>query len=304
VVGLSLLGAVLSAWTSGNTGLTALLAPLLMVVVWAMVLPIGYRLWVKLRFMRDLAPRTPPRPAAATVGRTIDGEAQELNPSGRVALPATPSVLPSYERSTLHGSLAPPIEPFAAGLAAMTSGAAESAPLPVSSEPPASGRPMVIRVDVPSLQPLAVSAAPPPVDGQLSAMARLVTPSVAPPSDDEAHDGHVSSVMPAASASGGAQRVIRTPVSMVPTSDGLGDQVSLAMQGMQSARGVIEIEHKPTLAPKLIPSAAPPAAEPRIEEVKVLGAPEDFSVVRSAFHRYEAGVLREACFPYALNSCS
>ncbi|HYP91493.1 MAG TPA: HDOD domain-containing protein, partial [Polyangiaceae bacterium] len=71
VVILSLIGSVVSAWSSGNTGFSALLAPLLLCVVWGLVLPIATKLWVKLRFMRDLRPRTPPLPTSDTTGQEL-----------------------------------------------------------------------------------------------------------------------------------------------------------------------------------------------------------------------------------------
>jgi putative nucleotidyltransferase with HDIG domain len=71
VVILSLIGALLSAWSAGNTGFSALLAPLLLAVVWAIVLPIGTKLWVKLRFMRDLQPRVPPQPTIVAAGEEL-----------------------------------------------------------------------------------------------------------------------------------------------------------------------------------------------------------------------------------------
>src|SRR6185503_2935691 len=46
VVAVSLLGSLASAWSAGNTGFSALLAPLLLSVVWGIVLPIASKLWV------------------------------------------------------------------------------------------------------------------------------------------------------------------------------------------------------------------------------------------------------------------
>lgn len=352
VVVLSLIGAVASAWSSGNTGFSALLAPLLMTVVWALVLPIGLKLWVKLRFMRDLSPRTPPRATSDTTGQELKEEGQELKVDGQVNLPPMASIIPDYERSTLHGSVAPPvdmpIEPFAAGLVGMlppaeTRIAISEAPPRVAvsepprvaiseppraaiSEPPPSSRgPMVIRVDVPSLSPMAASAST-AADGQLSAMARLVGPSVVPQRDrdreeddheDEPQDsaGHISSVMPSA--------ISKTPASMVPSSEGPEIHVGvLSMPHLRSERPVSVSSASPTPdaslptpAPILIspPSAAPaapvassapPAAAVEVIHSSELPSVEEASGVRHVLLRNEPGLLREVCSPVQLNRCS
>src|SRR6185503_17381984 len=117
VVLVSLVGALASAWSGGNTGFSALLAPLLLCVLWAIVLPIASKLWIKLRFMRGLTPRTPPQASIDTSGNPLKSEGQDLLAmEGQADLPPTPSIIPEYDRTTLHGSVAPPIEPFAAGL--------------------------------------------------------------------------------------------------------------------------------------------------------------------------------------------
>src|SRR5262249_1596267 len=131
VVALSLLGSLISAWSAGNTGASALLAPLLLGVVWAVVLPIAWKLWVKLRFMRGLVSRQGP---AAADGRDIkdDGEVQR---ESQVEMPSIPSVIPDYDRATAPPIA--PIEPFAAGLSGMLPPAEQE---PVVTERPASSR--------------------------------------------------------------------------------------------------------------------------------------------------------------------
>lgn len=213
VVIVSLLGSFFSAWSSGNTGFSALLAPLLLGVIWAVVLPIATKLWVKLRFMRGLSPRTPPKASIDTSGEHLkpEGRVEQLTPLGDGDLPRTPSVVPEYDRTTLHTSVAPPIEPFAAGLLGMLPPA--DAPAPGSVPTPSSRGPTVIRVDVPTFSPTTASINPSPrrdssapaSDGQLSAMARLAQGAFG--GDVERNDGapddergHVSSVMPTAAA--------------------------------------------------------------------------------------------------------
>jgi putative nucleotidyltransferase with HDIG domain len=242
VVILSLIGSVISAWSSGNTGFSALLAPLLLSVVWAVVLPIATKLWVKLRFMRGLSRRTPPQAAMDTDGEHLKAEGRErMSVEGDRQLPRTPSILPEYERSTLHISVAPPIEPFAAGLLGMLPPSESLLPSisePRISEPPPSTRgPMVIRVDVPSLSAATTSITPrgdpgqTTSDGQLSAMARLVAASdSAMESDDRDADeerGQISSVMPTAAAGHSVMPEVeapaawpKTPASMLPDSEG------------------------------------------------------------------------------------
>jgi putative nucleotidyltransferase with HDIG domain len=330
VVILSLIGAVVSAWTSGNTGFSVLFAPLLMAVVWAVVLPIGLKLWVKLRFMRDLQPRVAPRPATDTTGQELRSEGQEPAASEQVELPSMPSIVPDYDRTTTHGSVAPPVEPFAAGLAAMLPPA--EARVAISEPPPSSRGPMVIRVEVPSMSPMGVSVSPPAFasDGQLSAMARLagrsvppeygaapepsahVEPgippqrSVPPEGDDHDSSGHISSVMPSA--------VIKTPVSMLPNSEGPEIQVGvLSMPHLRSERPAGPPEGAPTAAPILISTSTPPApatqpaaASPSVISLRAseLPAPDEGSGVRHVLLRNEPGLLREACSPVVLNRCS
>jgi putative nucleotidyltransferase with HDIG domain len=127
---LSLIGALASAWSTGNTGASALFAPLLLGVVWAIVLPIGSKLWLKLRFMKDLVPRTAPQPAIVAAGEELkpEGKERSLEAEPQMELPSVPSIVPAYDRTTL----APPVEPFAAGLSGMLPPAEEREP----TEPP------------------------------------------------------------------------------------------------------------------------------------------------------------------------
>jgi putative nucleotidyltransferase with HDIG domain len=315
VVILSLLGAVASAWSSGNTGFTALLAPLLMIVVWALVLPIGSKLWIKLRFMRDLTPRTPPRPTSDTTGQELREGGQEASQKDPVRGGPLPSVIPDYDRSTVHGSVAPPVEPFAAGLVGMLPPAE---PRTASSEPPPSSRgPMVIRVDVPSLSPMGVSIGAPAAssDGQLSAMARVVAPSVRPGREDDATDssGYVSSVMPSAGAASGSPASTKTPASMVPSSEGPEIHVGvLSTPYLSSERPVGELSASPPMpGPILIHSGAPPVVPTPTPlpltagvEVVELAHPDEGSGVRHVLVNNARGLLREACSPVLLNRCS
>jgi putative nucleotidyltransferase with HDIG domain len=346
VVILSLLGSVASAWSSGNTGFSALLAPLLLCVIWAVVLPIASKLWVKLRFMRGLVPRTPPLASMDVPGQQLKegGQAQELLPGdGNSGLPSVPSIVPDYDRTTLHGSVAPPVEPFAAGLVGMLPPAEA---LRGASEPPPSNRgPMVIRVDVPSLSPAAVSMSPRAEaslsqDGQLSAMARLAMTGGASsrePEPDSERDlqarGHVSSVMPTAPQVP-SEPVTKTPASMVPSSESpeisVGvlsmphlrvEQPSAAPTGAIATPAPVLIPLNP--APKLDEAAAPavvtlapaggasltPPAPSVIQTAAPSGTddvahPDEGSGVRYVLLRNEPGVLREACSPVMLNRCS
>lgn len=306
VVIVSLLGSVASAWSSGNTGFSALLAPLLLSVVWAIVLPIGSKLWVKLRFMRDLKPRTAPQPSIDTNGQPIkaNNPEQMMMLEGQVDLPAVPSVVPEYDRTTLHTSVAmPAVEPFAAGLAALLPPAEERNPLPgersergdrgpMSEPPPSSRGPMVIRVDVPSLVTAGASISPglestmPTSDGQLSAIARALGGNMFAERPQQDEDD-ASSVMPKAPsvtpppeaplASVPPQVAeeppyVPTPASMVPVSE--GPEISVGVLSMPHLR--IEPpkadEPKPlvTPAPMLIPlTPAPALGEARVPQ-KVL----------------------------------
>jgi putative nucleotidyltransferase with HDIG domain len=241
VVILSLIGALVSAWSGGNTGLSALLAPLLLTVVWGIVLPIGNKLWLKLHYMRQLRPRIPPQPSVVAAGEELkpEGREQSISSEAQIDLPPVPSIVPDYDRSTL----APPHESFAAGLAAMLPPAEErqrselpeavSGPSTRPSSTPSPG-PMVIRVEVPSFSPTTASLRP-RQDSQLSAMARLAGsgPSVPPQSEADAEDrGDVSSVMPTAAASSSASlppveaQCAPTPASMVPPNS-VAPQVSV-----------------------------------------------------------------------------
>lgn len=317
VVILSLLGSVASAWSSGNTGFSALLAPLLMVVVWAVVLPIGLKLWVKLRFMRDLRPRTPPLPTSDTTGQELKEDGADLKENGQSELPSVPSIVPDYDRTTMHGSVAPPVEPFAAGLVAMLPPAEARAA--ISEPPPSSRGPMVIRVEVPNLSPMGVSMSPsaptptpaPTSDGQLSAMARLASSSrsVAPEPEDDEEDSqrHISSVMPSA--------IAKTPVSMVPSSEGPEIHVGvLSMPHLRSERPTAENAAPttpsvpaPVAMPTVInmnaPKTAPPAAvdvEPAADPIRA----DEASGVRHVLLANAPGLLREVCSPVVLNRCS
>lgn len=288
VVAVTLVGSFASAWSSGNTGWTSLLAPLLMGVMWAIVLPIASKLWVKLRFMRGLEPRTPPKQSIEASGEGLQEEGREV-PSGeaRGGLSPAPSVIPDYDRTTLHTSVAPPIEPFAAGLSAMLP-PAETEP-GISEPPPGTARgPMVIRVDVPSLSPATVmprgDLPRPAADGQLSAIARLGVDSAAPAPDDVEPDSrdHISSVMPAAAAA--PEPSVPRPVT--PT--------------------------LPMPAPVLIHMGAPPSVEadqaPPAEETPAAAGdvtqPDESSGVRHVLSRNEPGVLREVCCSVVYHRCS
>jgi hypothetical protein len=328
IVVVSLLGSLVSAWSAGNTGLSALLAPLLLSVVWAVVLPIASKLWVKLRFMRDLTPRTPPQAAIDASGQQLKEDGQDsLGSDGQVELPAVPSIIPDYDRTTMHGSVAPPVEPFAAGLAGMLP--PPEARVSVSEPPPSNRGPMVIRVDVPSLSPAAVSMSPraeslaPSQDAQFSALARRALSG-----DDEPDSlrDHASSVMPTAAAQrSGAPAPVASVPSVIPVQSGLAAHTPTPVSMVPSSEapeisvGVLAMPHLrveqpagaglPTPAPILIPmgpptpvAAAPltaPAAPP-----SDVAHPDQGSGVRHVLLRNEPGVLREVCSPVVLNRCS
>lgn len=268
---LSLIGSGASAWSAGNTGLSALLAPLLLCVVWALVLPIAARLWVKLRFMRGLTPRTPPRESADASAEPLREEGQErLGAEAQMELPAVPSVIPGYDRTTLHGSVAPPVEPFASGLLGMLPPA--EARISVS-EPPASAQsPTVIRVDAPSLSPAAISmspqARPSPSSSVPSPTSDTGPLGVRPERDHDAEPDsspvRISSVMPTAAAEAQLPSVpapprvpsvipmpqhghTPTPVSMVPSSH--GPEISV---------GVLTMPHHESEPAGRAPSTPPP----------------------------------------------
>jgi putative nucleotidyltransferase with HDIG domain len=328
VVLVSLLGSVASAWSAGNTGFSALLAPLLLAAVWAIVLPIGSKLWVKLRFLRDLQPRTPPQTVIEATGQQLKAEGQDSLPkNGRGDLPSMPSLIPEYDRTTLHTSVAPPIEPFAAGLAAMLPpaeppGSAASAPGLLSEPPPSTRGPMVIRVDVPSLS--AAASLAPAADGQLSAIARLAVSSVAPPAEAEPEqdERHASSVMPAGTSVGpnaDVAAITKTPASMVPESD--APEISVGVLSMPHPR--VETPAAPPIAPPapvLIAMTPPPVlSEPAPAPQKVLNMSatptptpitaeppsiDESSGVHHVLLRNQPGLLREACSPVVLNRCS
>ncbi len=298
VVILSLVGALASAWSAGNTGMSALLAPLLLGVVWAIVLPIGSKLWVKLRYMRDLQPRTPPQPTIVAAGEELrpEGKESSISSDSQIELPPVPSIVPGYDRTTL----APPIEPFAAGLAAMlppAEGMETSEPPPSSSRGPStSPSPMVIRVEVPNLASPAASLRPrsdslvPEQDGQLSAMARLVSSrsSVQPTQDSADVDerGHISSVMPTAAAASASLPPLQMPTTPTPASmvlpDRTEEEVSVNVitisQGSSEAQIVPAVPSVP--APAAVPSATatmpwvPTAAPAVTEPVPVPVAPQ------------------------------
>ncbi len=342
IVVLSLLGSIASAWSAGNTGFSALLAPLLLSVVWAIVLPIGSKLWVKLRFMRDLRPRTPPRATTDTNGQEVmkaEGSEVALPAEGQGELPPMPSVIPDYDRTTLHTSIAPTIEPFAAGLSGMLPPAEGSSPL--SEPPPSNHSPMVIRVDVPSLSPRGASLNPraesslSSAEGQLSAMARLAMFSAAPvASRSEAHDeerDHISSVMPTAASQGLASGPsvlppvetashVDTPASMVPAPGSDGPEIQVGVLSMPHLRVSSETPALVTPAPILIASnPAPGSSEPAVPAQRVVtmapqmpradeAAPADEpSGVRHMLSLNEPGILREGCAQsprVSLNRCS
>jgi putative nucleotidyltransferase with HDIG domain len=287
IVILSLLGSVASAWSSGNTGFSALLAPLLLGVVWGIVLPIASKLWVKLRFMRDLGPRKAPRATTDTNGQEVmkaEGSEVALPAEGQGDLPSMPSIIPDYDRTTMHTSVAPAIEPFAAGLSGMLPPSEGNAPL---SEPPPSSRgPMVIRVDVPNFSARTASLSPrtesslPSADGQLSAMARLAMHSGAPasersraserPETDGDERDHISSVMPTTQGLGPSvippvdtAAHLDTPASMVPAPGSDGPEIQVGVLSMPHLRVSAETPALTTPAPTLIPSnPAPVLLEP------------------------------------------
>jgi putative nucleotidyltransferase with HDIG domain len=283
VVLLSLIGSIASAWSAGNTGLSALLAPLLLSVVWAVVLPIASKLWVKLRFMRDLRPRTPPQQTVDTTGQRLEeGGRDMLSSEAKMALPSMPSVIPEYDRTTLHGSVAPPVEQYAAGLLGMLPPA--EARIAASEPPPSNRGPTVIRVDVPSLSSSGASISPrsdeiAARDGQFSAMARRAMSPVEREEEPDSSRGQVSSVMPTAAAA--QQSVLPspeapvpsviparaaeptviahtpTPVSMVPSSD--APEISVGVLSMPHLRidQPTPVAEMPTPAPILIPMGPP-----------------------------------------------
>lgn len=322
VVALSLVGSFASAWSSGNTGLSSLAAPALMSVMWAIVLPIASKLWVKLRFMRGLKPRQPPRQAIDAPGQQLKDEGQDvLTSEAKMDLPSMPSVIPEYDRTTMHNSVAPAIEPFAAGLLGMLPPAESQGPITspspsvpsvatVSEPPPSSRGPMVIRVDVPSLSPATVM---PAADGQLSAMARLgINASTPPRAEAEDDPGHVSSVMPTAAAQAPSviPPVSRTPASMVPTSEGPEIHVGILSMPHLRAEPVVEapapVVEAPVPAP--VPVQEPVIATPAPVLVPMVAAdaahPDEDSGVRHVLVRNEPGILREVCSPVVLNRCS
>jgi hypothetical protein len=300
-------------------------------VVWALVLPIGLKLWVKLRFMRDLRPRTPPRATSDTTGQELHEDGSDLKTNGQGDLPSVPSIVPEYDRTTMHGSVAPPVEPFAAGLVGMLPPAEArlaiaEARVAISEPPPSNRGPMVIRVDVPSLSPMGASISPaasgptpvPGTDGQLSAMARLAAPAFrespaasVPPERDDDDDarGHISSVMPSAHT--------KTPASMVPSSEGPEIHVGvLSMPHLRSERPAFEPAAAPTVitmgpnggtASVSTPAPAPAvlsSSEPASTDAAVDPHADERSGVRHVLLANAPGLLREACSPVVLNRCS
>jgi hypothetical protein len=326
VVAVTLIGSVASAWSSGNTGLSALFAPLLMCVMWAIVLPIASKLWVKLRFMRGLSPRTPPLQSIDADGQELKAEGQEqpITSEAQVKLPPVPSVIPDYDRTTMHGSVAPPIEPFAAGLVGMLPPAERLPSVAPAAEPPPSSRgPMVIRVEVPSLTPATVmphgsESTLPMADGQLSAMARLA----------------INSAIPTAPAPAPEPAATPTPASLVPSSE--GPEISVGVLSMPHLRSQVpaaapEPAPDPTPTPSTVeaadivaPAPAPvlismspapvptpigsepsPAGVPAfVGEASDAAHPDEGSGVRHVLIRNQPGVLREACSPVVYNRCS
>jgi putative nucleotidyltransferase with HDIG domain len=314
IVVLSLLGSLASAWSSGNTGLSALLAPLLLSVVWAIVLPIGSKLWVKLRFMRDLRPRTPPPQANEAPGQRLNEDGQELTSEAQIDLPSVPSVIPEYDRTTLHGSVAPPVEPFAAGLAGMLPPAetrlqlseppriaiseppriaiSEPPRIAISEPPPSSRGPMVIRVDVPSLSP-AVSLAP-FKDAALSPEALgALRGSTAHDDEPDSSRGHVSSVMPTAAAQLSARPAaaaapvptviptkVEEPIAYTPTPASMvppseGPEISIGVLSMPHLRPEPVAAEMPTPAPVLIPMSPAPLADTSVNTLPSMPAAPD-----------------------------
>jgi hypothetical protein len=312
--------------------------------VWAVVLPIGTKLWIKLRFMRGLSPRMPPRASIDTDGEHLKVEGRErMTVEGDGQLPPTPSVVPDYDRTTMRTSVAPAIEPFAAGLLGMLPPADSLLPRiaerRIPEPPPSTRGPTVIRVEVPSFSPAAASLNPrrdpsqPASDGQLSAMARLAQAggsSEPEPEPDSERDerGHVSSVMPTAADCKCVSAEVETPapvhrppVSLVPDSD--GPQITVAaLTSMPAAAHDSPIPGPPlvTPAPLLIPLSPPPVLSepaPVVQKVltmapnSVIPKPVEISSApaeeQSGVYVSELnapGVLREVCSPVVFNRCS
>jgi hypothetical protein len=230
--------------------------------------------------------------------------------------------LPDYDRTTLHTSVAPPVEPFAAGLAAMLPPAEQAAlasqPATISEPPPSSRGPMVIRVDVPSLSAATASIKPraestlPLADGQLSALARLGMAQPEP--EREQLNGHASSVMPTASASAsappvaGAPVVIKTPASMVPSSEGPEIQVGVLSMPHLRAEPARVTEDIVTPPPVMIPQQPLPTLDvtptPSVVSAADAAHPDEGSGVRHVLPQNERGVAREVCSRVVYNACS
>jgi len=188
----------------------------------------------------------------------------------------------------------------------------------ISQPPPSSRGPMVIRVDVPSFSPATASISPrpesslPSSDGQLSALARLAANN--------------PSVMPEVAG----PAVIKTPVSMLPSSDGPEIHVGvLSMPHLRAEPVAAPADPIPTPAPVLIPESPPPqmaaASEPpqmaAVSEPPQMAVvseppssssvpasdvahPDEGSGVRHVLLKNERGVLREVCTSVVSNRCS
>jgi hypothetical protein len=159
---------------------------------------------------------------------------------------------------------------------------------------------MVIRVDVPSFSPATASMSPraesslPSSDGQLSAMARLAANN--------------PSVMPEVAG----PVVIKTPVSMLPSSDGPEIHVGvLSMPHLRAEPVAAPADPIPTPAPVLIPENPPlqmaAVSEPPSSSsvpASDVAHPDEGSGVRQVLLNNERGILREVCAPVLLNRCS
>jgi hypothetical protein len=226
---------------------------------------------------------------------------------GQVDLPAVPSVVPEYDRTTLHTSAAMPVvEPFAAGLAALLPPAEERNPLPgdrsergdrdrgpMSEPPPSSRGPMVIRVDVPSLATAGASISPglestmPTSDGQLSAIARALGGNMFAERAQQ-DEGGASSVMPKAPSVTAPPEppladlapsvppqppqveeppYLPTPASMVPGSE--GPEISVGVLSMPHLRVEAPKADEPAPLATPAPVLIPLTPAPALAEARV-----------------------------------
>jgi putative nucleotidyltransferase with HDIG domain len=204
VVGGTLAGAVVSALRAPDAGVEALiLAPAVVVALWAVVLPVAYRLWQKLTF---LATRRKPsaiealsvaRPSAVSIRSVMPPEAlpteapslelralsQDYVRTSQPVLSVAPLSQPPWSTppsssSMLAGSITPTligpdsIHPRTASLAPFDDGPVSMAPLSI----PPSGRPESLAPEMPrSLTPSSLRAIP--VARPIDADARRLAPA-------------------------------------------------------------------------------------------------------------------------------